>query len=119
MPDISIIIPAYNSAPWTGDMLRSVLEQPGVNFEVIFADDGSTDGSLEVASSRSDERCTVLRFNKNIGVARVRNAALSFARAEWICPFDADDVSCCLDGWRPIFCGYRLRQVLSGGSAVC
>src|SRR5690606_15093854 len=42
-PDVSFIIPVYNSAPWLDDCISSVLAQSGVDVEVICINDGSTD----------------------------------------------------------------------------
>jgi glycosyltransferase involved in cell wall biosynthesis len=91
-PELSVIIPVYNSVQWIRDALLSVLGQQGLRFEVIVADDGSTDNSLAMIQAAADERCTVLRMESNRGVAHVRNEAIKQARAKWICPFDADDI---------------------------
>jgi glycosyltransferase involved in cell wall biosynthesis len=47
MPDISIIIPAYNHAGLIGETLRSLLNQTVLAKEIIVVDDGSTDGTAE------------------------------------------------------------------------
>jgi len=49
MPEISVIIPAYNRAELIGETLRSLLKQTIPAKEIILVDDGSTDGTVESA----------------------------------------------------------------------
>ena len=48
-PQVSIIIPMYNVQAYVGECLQSLLHQTDGDFEVIAVDDGSTDGTLDVA----------------------------------------------------------------------
>ena len=48
-PDISVIIPFYNVEDYIEECLNSVIAQKGVRTEIILVDDGSTDGSVEIA----------------------------------------------------------------------
>lgn len=48
-PDISVIVPIYNTQAYVGACLQSLLQQTYANFEAICVNDGSTDQSLEVA----------------------------------------------------------------------
>jgi glycosyltransferase involved in cell wall biosynthesis len=56
MPEVSVIIPSYNHAPYIGDAVESVFSQSYTDFELIVVEDGSTDNSLEVLSGFSDPR---------------------------------------------------------------
>jgi glycosyltransferase involved in cell wall biosynthesis len=49
-PDISVVVPCYNAAPWLESLLESLTAQRGANWELIFVDDGSTDHTARVLS---------------------------------------------------------------------
>jgi glycosyltransferase involved in cell wall biosynthesis len=87
---ISVVIPLYNKEQSAARAIRSVLSQCYPHFELIVVDDGSTDGSLEVAQRFSEPRMTVLT-QSNKGVASARNRGISVAKGEYICFLDADD----------------------------
>jgi len=88
---ISVIIPLYNKEKSIGKTIESVLTQTYQNFEVIIIDDGSTDNSLKIANSISDERLFV--FHKtNAGVSSARNYGAVKASREWLFFLDADDL---------------------------
>ena len=61
-PTFSVIMPVYNHAAYVGEAIRSVQAQTRTDWELIVVDDGSTDGSGEIAESitADDERITVL-----------------------------------------------------------
>ncbi|MBK6561815.1 glycosyltransferase family A protein [Candidatus Amarobacter glycogenicus] len=87
-PLVSVIIPVHNGAHFLPDSLASVFAQEYRPIEVIVADDGSTDGSAEVAESFPGVRC--LRLEKG-GVSRARNLAVAASAGEWLAFLDADD----------------------------
>ncbi|MBK7724457.1 MAG: glycosyltransferase family 2 protein [Dehalococcoidia bacterium] len=87
-PLVSVIIPVHNGAHFLPDSLASVFDQEYRPIEVIVADDGSTDGSAEVAESFPGVRC--LRLEKG-GVSRARNLAVAASTGEWLAFLDADD----------------------------
>ena len=86
--DVSVIVPAYNARRFLGEALESVRAQELPAREVIVIDDGSTDGSAEVA--RSFEGVIVLR-QVNSGPAAARNAGLARATGSLLTFLDADD----------------------------
>lgn len=91
---VSLIIPVYNAARTLPQMLESVSAQRFRDFEVIFADDASTDGSaalLEAFCAESDLPCKLLRAPQNEGAAAARNRALDAAEGEYLAFADADD----------------------------
>ncbi len=93
IPTFSIIVPAFNVAPYLRECLDSVLAQTIADWECICVDDGSTDGSgaiLDEYAAR-DMRFRVIH-QANAGVGTARNRALDMVRGEWICFLDGDDV---------------------------
>lgn len=98
-PDLSVIIPVFNAEKTLEAALKSVASQDYEGqFEIILIDDGSTDGSLQVAEKFSQNyRRGKMRILKeeNMGVASARNAGLRIARQDFVAFLDADDV------WQP------------------
>jgi glycosyltransferase involved in cell wall biosynthesis len=89
----SIVIPLYNKKELVESSIRSVQQQTFRDFEAIIIDDGSTDGSAEVAQAAiaGDERFVMVR-QPNAGVSATRNRAVEMASRDWIAFFDADDL---------------------------
>ena len=88
--DVSIIVPAWNAKAFLGGALASAAAQDGVTYEIIVADDASTDGTGDIAEAFGGHvRC--LRLQRNGGPAAARNAALAAANGDWIAVLDADD----------------------------
>ena len=92
IPSVAVIITAKDAAQTCALAVRSALAQRPVT-EVIFVDDGSRDGTLEVARSADDGsgRLKPIRLDKNQGPARGRNLAIEAASADYLCILDADD----------------------------
>jgi glycosyltransferase involved in cell wall biosynthesis len=87
---VSIMMPAYNAAPYIGDAVRSVLAQSYPDWELLVVNDGSADATGDIARSFRDTRIRV--FDKeNGGESSARNLALEHARGEFIAYLDADD----------------------------
>ena len=74
-PEISVIVPVYNVAPYLSACLDSVLAQTFRDFELILVDDGSTDGSREIAKEyeAKDERVRLFLHRWNHGVTAAHN----------------------------------------------
>ena len=84
---VSVVIAAYNEAPFLDEALRSVLAQTYAPIEVIVVDDGSTDGTADVAAAHPVE---VIR-RPHLGPAAARNVGLRRAQGEYWTVFDGDD----------------------------
>lgn len=90
VPLVSVVMPAYNAAPYLEAAIRSVLEQDYPAVELIVVDDGSSDGTPEFAAGFG-ERVRVL-CQQNAGPAAARNRGMAAARGELVAFLDADDV---------------------------
>ncbi|QRY41911.1 glycosyltransferase family 2 protein [Microbacterium hominis] len=90
---VSIILPAYNAGSGFDAALERVLDTCPEDGEIIVVDDGSTDGSADVATafSHGKPNVSVITMPDNRGVANARNAALERARGDYIWFVDWDD----------------------------
>lgn len=92
-PRVTVGVPFHNEARWLGDAIRSVLAQTMADFELLLLDDGSTDGSVEIARSFSDPRISVLSDGVRRHLPARLNELVRRARGELVARMDADDVS--------------------------
>ncbi len=94
-PLLTIVIPAYNVAPYVRAAVESALAQTYSDLEVIAVDDGSTDATPTVLESTrrasGDPRLRIVR-QQNAGLAGARNTGIFHARGTFIGFLDADDV---------------------------
>jgi len=88
---ISILLPVYNGEKYLRTAIKSIVAQSYPHWELLVLDDGSTDGSLEIANSFSDERVRSLPNGENLGVAKTLNRAMGKAQGEFTARMDADD----------------------------
>ncbi len=91
-PLISVIIPVYNVEQYLRECLDSVRKQSFEHFEVILADDGSTDASADICREycEADPRFRYY-LKSNGGASSARNLGLDCAGGEWIFFLDSDD----------------------------
>lgn len=90
-PDVSVILPVYNEAGHLPDevaRIRDGLDASEFTYEILVIDDGSTDGSDQVARDLDDVR--VLQFRENRGSGAVRRIGTRAARAPVVVWTDAD-----------------------------
>jgi glycosyltransferase involved in cell wall biosynthesis len=90
-PKVSVILPVHNRADVLPRAIESVLGQELGDFELVVVDDGSTDGSAEVAELFGDERIRLIRLDRNRGGNVARNEGIRAARAPLIAFLDSDD----------------------------
>lgn len=86
---VSVVIPVYNRADLLPRSIDSVLAQTVPALEIIVVDDGSSDGSEEVACRYGGAVRVIHQANQ--GVAAARNAGIRAASGEWVAFLDADD----------------------------
>jgi glycosyltransferase involved in cell wall biosynthesis len=93
--ELSIVIPVFdeeqNLLPLYHELLP-VLQEVGRQYEIIFVDDGSTDGSYSVLQSlrAEDDKVKVIRFRRNFGQSAAFAAGFDHARGEMVVTLDAD-----------------------------
>jgi CDP-glycerol glycerophosphotransferase len=93
VPQISVVVPFYNNEDLLGDCLQSIAAQTFADLEVIMIDDGSSDGSAQIAQQReaADPRFRLFRV-ENGGPGYARNRGIEHARGEFLAFVDADDM---------------------------
>lgn len=92
---VSIITPCYNSSPYIGETIKSVISQTYTNWEMIIVDDCSTDNSAEIIKeyAKTEKRIIYLRTEKPSGSpTRPRNIAIKNAKGRFIAFLDSDDI---------------------------
>ena len=91
-PEISIIVPVYNTAPYLPRCIDSILNQSFTDFELLLVDDGSTDVSGATCAAYAEVDSRIRLFQKGHGgVSSARNVGLANAKGEWVCFVDSDD----------------------------
>lgn len=89
---ISVIIPVYNNVEYLERLDACLRQQTYKDFEVIYVDDGSTDGSAEMLDQLTAKKDNYVVIHKgNGGLSSARNAGICRARGEWLTLIDADD----------------------------
>jgi glycosyltransferase involved in cell wall biosynthesis len=122
---ISIIVPVYNERDNLGPLLEAILQAmdpTGEDYEVLFVDDGSTDGSAEYLETLPsvNPRIRVIRFRRNFGQTAAMAAGFDYATGSILVPIDADlqndprDIPAVLDklreGYDVVSCWRKERQ---------
>ena len=90
-PLVSIVIPCHNALPWLKETIASARAQTWRRCEIILVDDGSTDGSGDLAERLAGSDMQVMR-QQNLGQCSALNAGLSRAQGDFIEYLDADDL---------------------------
>lgn len=98
MPEVSVIIPTYNSAKYVIEAIDSVLAQTWQDFEILVIDDGSTDETAQVM--RRYQAPVRYIHQQNGGVAVARNRGIRESQGRYVAFLDADDT------WLP----YKLKR---------
>jgi glycosyltransferase involved in cell wall biosynthesis len=113
-PLVSVVMPGFNAAPYVEQAVRSALQQTCSDAELVFVDDGSTDGTaakVQELQREFGDRLTLLQTQR-AGPYPARNLALAHARGEYIAFLDADD------WWEPNFLGCMLDAMREANADV-
>jgi len=90
-PLVSVIMNCYNGERYLREAIESVLNQNYPNWELVFFDNASTDGTAEVVREYSDLRIRYFRGEETIPLGAARNLAIAEVRGEYIAFLDSDD----------------------------
>ena len=109
---VSIIMPAYNCVDYISESIKSVQNQSYRNWELIVADDNSTDGTVDAVRSvaADDNRIHLLETDINLGPAAARNRAINAAQGDYIAFLDSDDI------WHPEKLEIQLKKAQETGA---
>ena len=96
LPSLAVVIPACNAERLLARAVESIFATGYPGIEVVIVDDGSIDGTAEVAAQlcqRWGANCRLLRHadGKNHGVSASRNLGIESSKSEWVAFLDADD----------------------------
>ncbi len=92
VPQVSVIIPAYNAEKYIEECVLSVLSQSYQNLEVIVVNDGSSDSTLSILLNMQKRFPLMAVFSKdNEGVSAARNFGISKAHGKYVLLLDSDD----------------------------
>ena len=92
-PMLSVLLPVYNARDTVGPAIQSILRQTFREFELLVIDDGSQDGSVEIARKFRDPRIRIIELKENGGLVAALNLGIELARGDLIARQDADDES--------------------------
>ena len=95
-PKVSVIISAYNNNGFLEKSLKSILNQNFRNFEIIIANDGSTDNTSKIILAllkKSRKSFMFIDSQKNYGLPYMLNKCIFNSRGEYISRHDVDDIS--------------------------
>lgn len=93
MPLISIILTSFNADKYIAQSIKSVIEQTYFNWELLIADDCSTDSTREVIETFVDDRIKVYHNEENFHYLKTRNKLIEKANGDFISFQDSDDIS--------------------------
>lgn len=93
MPNISVILPAFNAQAYLREAIDSILNQTYTDFEFLIYNDGSTDSTKTIIDSYNDKRIKAFHSDENKGYVHWLNIGLKGAQGKYIARMDADDIS--------------------------
>ena len=89
---ISVIIPCYNQAKYLREAVESIVSQTYTDWEIVIVDDGSTDGSFDLALDLEHEYSNIEAIKTNdVGASNARHKGINRTTGEYYLPLDADD----------------------------
>jgi glycosyltransferase involved in cell wall biosynthesis len=91
-PLVSICVPAYNAERWLSEALESALAQTYSEFELVVANNGSTDATVGIARSFADSRVRVETSSRTISAVANHNRAIRLSRGAFVKFLHADDL---------------------------
>lgn len=92
-PEVSVLLPVYNSASYLRESIESILNQSFKKFELLIICEPCTDVSVEIINSYNDYRIVYIQNNVRLGLVNSLNKGIELARGKYIARMDADDIS--------------------------
>lgn len=91
---VTFLIPVYNKAPYIAETIHSLQAQTLKDIEILFIDDGSTDGTTDVIEffQKTDDRIKLHRLKENVGLGKAWNIGTALVKSPVICVGSGDDV---------------------------
>jgi glycosyltransferase involved in cell wall biosynthesis len=111
MPDVSVILPTFNRLTFLRESVASVLAQTYADWELVIADDGSSQATRDYLASLTSPQFRVLWLSHCGNPSRVRNAAIASASGRYLAFLDSDDV------WAPTKLEQQIRALQESSSS--
>lgn len=92
-PEVTVLMPVYNSEKYISEAIISILNQSFSNFKFIIIDDASTDNTVNIINTFKDRRIRLIQNQTNVGNNNARNVGLKNASGKYICAMDSDDIA--------------------------
>jgi glycosyltransferase involved in cell wall biosynthesis len=90
-PELSIVIPVMNEKDNIEPLIRKLkVDLAGIDYEVIFVDDGSTDGTQKEIKRMADDRIILVELRRNYGQSTAMTAGIDHAKGKYIAMLDGD-----------------------------
>jgi glycosyltransferase involved in cell wall biosynthesis len=90
-PLVSVLVKAFNHAPYIRQTIDSILQQSLQDFEIVVTDDASTDGTRAILHSYTDHRIRLQTSTRNLGISGAMNATIARARGRYCAILNSDD----------------------------
>lgn len=88
---LSVVVTVYNEKPNIRPLITRISEAlEGIDYEMVYVDDGSTDGTVQELRSVAHDRLVVVELRKNYGQSLALMAGIDYARGEFIATMDGD-----------------------------
>ena len=94
-PFVTVIINTYNDASFVLNAIESALSQSWHNMEILVYNNASSDNTSAIVRTIADSRIELIESKTHVNLSTARNLALEFARGEFVCFLDSDDI------WHP------------------
>ncbi|TDE04571.1 glycosyltransferase family 2 protein [Flavobacterium hiemivividum] len=92
-PIVSVVLPVYNCENYVKQAIQSILNQTFRDFELLIIDDASTDETVKIINSYTDNRIQLILKPLNSGYTNSLNYGIQIAKGKYIARMDGDDIS--------------------------
>lgn len=92
-PIISVVMAVYNGESFIKSSVKSIINQTYKKWELLIANDASTDSTIEILKKIKKDKIKVINFKKNIGQYKALDYLFSIAKGKYIAVLDSDDLA--------------------------